>query len=561
MTRVFCNVFFFSILNCAFPHHATIKAERPMLEAGLIIDNGPINESLHRFIQNGLSGTDWRITNIFVRSPTPSRHLTARLLWKAICKIDTIPLHFSRSLRPYGKKHSLKEYAVAISLPKHNEPLSERIRKSPSVPDVLLWVADGDPEPALAETCRLGLLAASSWDHDPGGAPGFQEILQKKDSIDITILHRQNAVSTERILFSGRIPTAPFFSFNRAAIRAKTFAFLQKALAIIAEPGYSTQHHPEKDPAKSFRRIPGITEQLHYLSACYMPAMARLFLIKTPARKVFSMVPHWHVAFQFSKNWKDAPLHGSSTIKNPVHHYLADPVVWSEDGWNVCFVEDFSYTTMKGCITAYELQGQNATPLGTVLQEPFHLSFPFIFEWEGCAYMCPDTNASGELRIYRCERFPMKWTHHKTIMSGVSCADSMLTPYGGKWWLLTNMDSSDLGEHCSELHLFHADRPDSEEWTAHPQNPVVFDSEKARNGGLIIENGKLYRVFQHQGFDQYGKSMGVAEITAMDECRYEERTVTEIAADFFPNCRGTHTLSFRNGMMAVDLLRHEKLTI
>jgi hypothetical protein len=134
-----------------------------------------------------------------------------------------------------------------------------------------------------------------------------------------------------------------------------------------------------------------------------------------------------------------------------------------------------------------------------------------------------------------------------------------LLKHDGKWWMLTNIDSSESGDHCSELHVFYADEFDSTNWTPHPMNPVIFDSKRARNGGLLVDADGIYRVFQVQGFDVYGESMGIARIMELTTTRYQEQVLCSITPAFFAGLKGTHTYSFAGGLLAVDFLKHERL--
>ena len=68
--------------------------------------------------------------------------------------------------------------------------------------------------------------------------------------------------------------------------------------------------------------------------------------------------------------------------------------------------------------------------------------------------MCPESHQSKEIRIYKCNRFPDKWSLHKIIMKGVSAMDSIIFKDNDRWWLMTNIDSSSLGHEGSELHIF-----------------------------------------------------------------------------------------------------------
>ena len=127
-------------------------------------------------------------------------------------------------------------------------------------------------------------------------------------------------------------------------------------------------------------------------------------------------------------------------------------------------------------------------------------------------------------------------------MRNIAAADTMLFKHGELWWLLTNIDSAGVGNYCSELHVFFATEPVTDLWTPHPQNPVIVDPSRARNGGLLFEGSTIFRVSQRQGFDAYGQSAAINRITALTPTVYQEEMVATITPDFFPHLKGTHHL-------------------
>ena len=63
--------------------------------------------------------------------------------------------------------------------------------------------------------------------------------------------------------------------------------------------------------------------------------------------------------------------------------------------------------------------------------------------------------------------------------------------------MLTNICSAGYGDHNSELHIFYSEDLKSNLWKPITSgNPVIFDSLKARNGGLFFHNETIYRVNQ-----------------------------------------------------------------
>jgi len=414
-----------------------------------------------------------------------------------------------------------------------------------------------------ASSPPLGAVTLTETDYDKktSGALGLKETVHKRKSAGFSIRHFIGDDSHGRLLISGRVPVSPFYSINRISLETKGLAFMHQAIEQICIDRISPQCSEAGVPFPPLRKSisPKIWLQLRYALNSMIPATAGLLYQRIIRKRFSTKAQRWNVVYQFTNELEPDHSQPQQLITNPDRHYLADPVIWSENGRDICFVEDFDYDMMKGKITAYDIGTEKPHPLGTVLEEPFHLSFPFIFRFGNKTLMCPDTHGTNEIRLYECTSFPMQWTYHKTIKKNVSAVDTMLVEHQNRWWMLTNIDSSDLGEHCSELHLFHANRPDSETWTPHPSNPVVFTSEQARNAGLVKLGNTLYRAFQVHGFNQYGESLGISEILTMTPSRYEENPVTTLPPKTIHGSIGIHTISSCNGILAYDFLRHEKL--
>jgi hypothetical protein len=166
--------------------------------------------------------------------------------------------------------------------------------------------------------------------------------------------------------------------------------------------------------------------------------------------------------------------------------------------------------------------------------------------------MCPEAGASGQIRVYRCAEFPLKWELEKILMDGVSAVDTLLFHRENKWWMLTSIDESGTGDHCSELYLFSSDSPLSTTWVPHPQNPIRIDSCGGRNAGLILEGDRIFRLAQCQGFDRYGHGLQVHEIREISESSYVEEPVATISPGFRDGLLGAHHLSTDGWTTVID---------
>lgn len=413
--------------------------------------------------------------------------------------------------------------------------------------DLLIQFGRGECSSAILEHARLGLLAI-----DYQGAAfadcGFWEAYDSLPKTHFAIRHHTPDHSHGRTVISGAFATKYLFHLNRAHLHQKSISHLRLLLRNIAVSG--AIGGCEDEAPYSGRAYP-TPRALH--RALYLTKMA--FRIgKRALRRLLNIRHKWGLSL-VRNHWRHAPLCLAHTVNAPRGHFWADPFLYQHQGKTYCFVEDFVYQTGRAHIAVLELTASGATALGPCVEDASHLSFPFLFTYEGQLYMCPESSAARQVRIYQCIGFPLQWELCHVAMDDISAADTMFISHGGKWWLMTSIDYSGAGDHCSELYLFSGDSPFARNWIAHPQNPIRIDPEGGRNAGLIIEDGKLFRGAQRQGFDQYGEGLLLYEITVLNELVYEERLASEIKRGFRAGLRGTHHISTTGEITVVDHLR------
>lgn len=420
--------------------------------------------------------------------------------------------------------------------------------------DLLIHGGSGRLSGDILSSASLGTVALC-YVNERGNrdAPaGFWEVYRREPSTGFGLQRLLPGGQTSELLLRGTVATAPRWISNRVRQQLKAYTLLHLALDKIAASGRLPPALPLGPRDRPSNPTPSIRDQWRYLTQIAGHRIRRQW------NNSQRITTRWGVAYQFVADWRNAELWQCREIANPPNHFLADPFVVRHDGRHVCYVEDYDYGSRKGAITAYEIGPDGYAPLGVVLNEDFHLSYPFVFRDDGELYMCPETHEANDIRLYKCTNFPLEWRLHRVLMKGVDAADTNVFKWKERWWLLTSIENSCLGDHTSELHLFHADRCDATQWTPHPQNPVVFDSRKARNGGLLFDGDAIYRVFQSQGFDRYGAAMGIARITELTPSRYQEEVLWTIPPSFLPGIDGTHTYSFADGLLAVDFVRQQR---
>jgi len=406
--------------------------------------------------------------------------------------------------------------------------------------------------------CRFGVLSFHHGDNNEyrGGPAGFWEVFHREKSTGFIVQRLTDELDGGDVYVKGAVGTEPSYLLNQIKVQRKSMIFMHRLLEEIARSGdYPEPKAPVPYAKTAFKYTPKLTVQLPYLwRYCW-----RYFMMQVDA--VLGRSWRWGVSYQFVDDWRSAVLSRSIEIKNPPNHFLADPFVLFRDGKHYLFVEDYDYATYKGVVTVYEVNSQGYKELGLALEEDFHLSYPFLLEHGGETYMIPESEQKKQIRMYRAVDFPLKWELHRVLMSDIRAADSTVFERDGKWWMFTNVDTAEISDHDSELHIYSADAPDSTEWEAHAGNPVIFDSRYARMGGLLSDaDGQLYRVYQKQGQAVYGEAMGIARIDVLNPQDYRETIMVEIEPTFYEGLRGTHTYSHADGLLAIDHLRWQKLS-
>ena len=233
--------------------------------------------------------------------------------------------------------------------------------------------------------------------------------------------------------------------------------------------------------------------------------------------------------------------------------YWADPFIVEKDNRYYVFIEEKILATGLGRIVCLTLDEDGSLVSNqVVLERPYHLSYPFIFEYQNEMYMLPETASNRTLELYRCQHFPNQWQFVKTLMTDIYIVDATLLEYEKKWWLFANV-KEEGGSSLDALHLFYADSPLADKWTAHPLNPIVKDMRSARPAGRIfIRDGKLIRPSQDSS-RRYGYALKFNRIDKLSENEYEETNV----ASFFPKggkILATHTFNQSGDLTVVDAI-------
>lgn len=204
--------------------------------------------------------------------------------------------------------------------------------------------------------------------------------------------------------------------------------------------------------------------------------------------------------------------------------FVADPFMVNEDHktWFI-FFEVLNARNSQGDIgLATSNDGLHWKYRQIVLDEPFHLSYPYVFKWKGEYYMIPESGEANDLRLYKAVRFPTRWSFVKELLRG-HYADSSIVYYDSKWWIFsqTNPRGHDT------LRLYYAVDLMGP-WLEHPKSPIIEgNAHIARPGGrVLVLNGHVVR-FTQDDDPEYGIQLRGFVITELTTTTYREEEVKE----------------------------------
>ncbi|WP_309383815.1 glucosamine inositolphosphorylceramide transferase family protein [Cerasicoccus frondis] len=202
----------------------------------------------------------------------------------------------------------------------------------------------------------------------------------------------------------------------------------------------------------------------------------------------------------------------------------ADPFPVVRDGRCWVFIEEVIHHPKKGRLAVFELDEQGAPgPLTVILERDYHLSYPNVFAHGGEWWLVPESRANRTVDLYRCVEWPGKWVHEKTLMRDIEVVDATFWERDGRWWLFGGGPATPGGNASGRLSLWSADSPLSDQWTPHPQNPVIVEQACARPAGRLFEHeGQLIRPAQ-DCLQCYGFAVRLMQVEKLSETQYRER--------------------------------------
>jgi len=222
-------------------------------------------------------------------------------------------------------------------------------------------------------------------------------------------------------------------------------------------------------------------------------------------------------------------FHSPKTIQNPVltaadvtdvcANFVADPFMIKYDLlWYMFFEVESSEN--QGNTGKIGLASSNDGFIWKyhkiILEEPYHLSYPYVFKYENDYYLIPETRSTRSIQLYRAVDFPFKWKMEKILIKKRRFSDSSIFQYNDKWWIFTDSGNT-------TLRLYYSDSL-SGLWKEHPKSPVIKKNPKiARPGGRVVMFADNFPVRYTQNcYPYYGRQVWAFKITELTQKNYKE---------------------------------------
>jgi len=406
---------------------------------------------------------------------------------------------------------------------------------------------------------RISKLGIWSFIFGDAGRPsrepvGFREVVEKRGVTETVLLVGGVGTAQKKILKQGSWFTYPFSpARNRSYFFWAAAAMLPREIKLLYTMGIqrygrniqeSRQISDEKNGSqKQFSNIQVFLSYMRLFGRGIREGLRRLIY----REQWILMTGQGNLSKpDFATYYKLVP---------PARKFWADPMLIEKNSTRYIFFEEFDQRKRLGRISVTSLNYDGKwVPPQPVLEKPYHLSYPFVFEWDGKYFMIPESSEIGRIDLFECVEFPLRWEFCKTLINNVLARDTTIIQKDGLWWLFTAIAETKAQGANVELFIFSHRDLFTANWKSHPMNPVCSDIRRSRPAGRIFKkNGKFYRPSQDCSRG-YGYGFDLNEIEILTASDYREKLVRSVRPDWDPKVIGTHTLDMVGSLTVIDAL-------
>jgi hypothetical protein len=385
-----------------------------------------------------------------------------------------------------------------------------------------------------------------------GGPAGFWEVMEGSPISGSVLQVLSEDLDNGRVIDRSWTRTSDKFSVkgsrNNLYWRASTFV-MRKLRELYENGRVCSEPNSFRPYYNRLLKMPTNAELL--------PKLWKLSLAYAAAKVRYAFFfDQWSLAYRF-KTSADDPNNSFYRFKHlipPKDKFWADPFPVKHEGKYFVFFEEYVYQDDKAHISVIELSKSGASEPAVVLKRDYHLSYPFMFQWQDRHFMIPETAANRTVEVYRCEAFPHEWKIETVLFENVAARDATLLEADGLWWMFVAIADTEFSD---ELYIYYSESPFGP-WKPHRRNPVKSDVRNSRPAGRPFHwNGELYRPAQDSS-RHYGYGMRINRVVRLTPAEFVEEEVSRVLPRWRKDLRGTHTLNICDDLTIIDCLIHRR---
>ncbi len=423
----------------------------------------------------------------------------------------------------------------------------------------LLYLPNWSNKYALPDLPRYGVWRVQFGEDQYGdcGLPGFWEVMLDQPVTAAKLMVKWPGDLRERNVYHAVASTVPFsVRNNHDSMAHKACHFLHyrlQALYLLGDAQFLNKYPQAVEPREQAKEaMTSLVPSNFRMIGLFLRNCARYLVYKVKSvviKRKFTIL-YW--VGKLDLTTLDA---GQFVALNPPgSKFWADPFVVEQEGNRFIFFEEGESDTGKGRIAVLQIDPSGRCgPPQTILDRPYHLSYPFILENNGEYFLIPESSANKTVELYRCRQFPHQWEFETYLLRDIVLEDSTLFFHEGIWWLFASSRVERSNTSNDQLVIFYSPNLVSGDWTAHPCNPVVTDVSNCRPAGKIFSiGGKIFRPAQNNASRQYGYSIQINEIELLTKTAYQEKRTFSISPDRFKKFAAIHTLNTSISTVVID---------
>lgn len=427
--------------------------------------------------------------------------------------------------------------------------------------DILVQIELGDYSENIIKAAKYGIWSIHHGDcqKNRGGPPGFWESMESWPETGSVLHIVSGDINNKKALCRS------FSCTDTMSVSDNKSNYYWKSLSFMTRKIKELHHVGEK---AFFERVEKLNSHLVFHSERIREIPTNYTYAKLVCYKIFEKIKRllfnkfyfnqWILMFHMNDGFSSS-LYKYKKIIPPKDRFWADPHIIYKNNKYYIFIEECLYSNHKGYISLITMDenGEYSDP-ETILETPYHLSYPFVFEHENEYYMIPESSANRTIELYKCIEFPNKWEFKMNLMEDVKAVDTTVCYHENKWWMFANIVENDGASSFDELFLFYSEDLFSNDWTSHTMNPIVSDCKNARPAGKIfVENHRMYRPSQNCSH-RYGYGFNINEIQKLASDDYIEETISKVEPNWENSILGTHTFNRSGSLHIIDALYKRK---